>query len=289
MSPMGRVKRWFNRIFGRKNERIQQKHRNETSHERTSPQVPPQSHGDLTRQLRQAVKSGQRAKADILLQNLRDQYPVPTADIVRKEVWGWDMDVLVIRTHAKADVIDAVKNVESTGRKLTAEERADLCTIMFYSCWWSPTAAEHRNDSWMQYLRFTYPQLEGLQPVLDSLIWPDEIVRYPVGHPPLPPWLFLLATATRFYVYNFQDSFMMDAGENLREVLDGLKQEQWDEGWNEVPEEVELDPRDYFPVYDNVPHTNDEHELMQELKKVPDEMREFPGLRFALAKEPLTV
>jgi hypothetical protein len=126
----------------------------------------------------------------------------------------------------------------------------------------------------MRYLRFTYPQLEGLQPVLDSLIWPDEIARYPIGHPPLPPWLFLLPTATRFYVYyNFQDGSMMDAGGNLREVLDRLKLEGWHgkHRWPEVSEDLEIDPRDYFPVYDNIPHTSDEHELMQELKEFPEE------------------
>jgi hypothetical protein len=275
MSLMGRVKRWFKQLLGGKDEQKRLKGGQQKLDKGiTLPAVPPQSHRDLTRQLRQALRRGETAKSDLLLQSLREQYPVPTADIVRKEVWGWNADKLVLRTHAKADGIDAVRNVESTGRKLTGEERTDLCTIMLHSCWWSPTAAEHRNDSWMRYLQFTYPQLEGLQPVLDSLIWPDEITRYPIGLPPLPPWLFLLATATRFYVYNFQDGSMMEAGENMRDVLDGLKLERWHgkHRWKEVPEEVEMDPRDYFPVYDNVPHTTDEHELMQELQEFPEEI-----------------
>jgi len=64
----------------------------------------------------------------------------------------------------------------------------------------------------------------------------------------------------------------MDAGETLLEVLDGLREERWhgERPWEEIPEHVEEDQRDYFPVYDDVPHTDGEHRLMQEV-------REFDG------------
>jgi hypothetical protein len=64
------------------------------------PEVPAQSHGDLTRQLRPTLRRGETAESDLLLQTLRDQYPVPTADIVLKEVWGWNTDKLMLFKNA---------------------------------------------------------------------------------------------------------------------------------------------------------------------------------------------
>lgn len=272
MRPVRRLTEWLRRKLWGDKERREQKDQNEPPDGgSTIHHLPPHTHGDLIRDLRVAVRCGRRQEQEVLLQTLREQYPVPTTDVVRKEVWGWTTDRLVIRTHAKADVADAVRNVESTGRKVTSQDCETLSHIMLHSCWWSPTGADHRNDAWVRYLRFTY-RLVGLQPILDSLIWPNEIAQYPLGHPPLPPWLFLLSTATKFYVFNFQDGCMMDAGDTLQEVLDGLREERWhgEMSWKEVPEQVEEDPGDYFPVYDNVPHTEGEHELMREV-------REFEG------------
>lgn len=266
---MGRIKQWLKRILGRSQAR-QQHDGHKTPGGLTL--AASQSHGDLISQLSAAVERGDTVNSRVLLQRLREKYPIPAADIVGKEVWGWDTDRLVMRSHAKVDASQAVKNVESSGRKLTPEEQEELYIIMSHSCWWSPTTPDHHDDSWMRYIRFVYPQLQGLQPVLDSLIWPDEIARYPLGHPPLPPWLFLLSTSTRFYVFNFQDACMMDAGGTLQEVLDGMRRKRWHgkEMWPEVPEEVEEDARDYFPVYLNVPHTNEEHELMREVQELQE-------------------
>ena len=171
------------------------------------------------------------------------------------------------------DVLDAISNVETiTERKLNDEEREQLRKISFHWCSWSPTAPDHRNDSWVRYLRYAYPELKGLQPILDPLTWSDEIAVYPIGYVPIPPVLFLLATSRKFYVYNYQDDTMFFAGETLAGVLDGLMEERYIEQpmWEDIPRAANAMNEDsdaYFPVYDNVMHTSQEHELEHKVKE----------------------
>src|SRR5271163_4639898 len=175
--------------------------------------APVRTWNELTSELRLVVESGEREKSGRLLEELRRQYPIPTADTSWKDIWGLERDMLILRTHAKQDIVVAIKNVESTGRELDEYEKDQLRTIASHWCYWSPTTYDNANDSSMRFLIFAYPSLKGLQPVLDSLIWTDEIASYPIGHTPLPPWLFLLATSSKFYVYNFQADSMVEAGE----------------------------------------------------------------------------
>jgi hypothetical protein len=209
---------------------------------------------ELEESLREAVKSGGKDRSKRLLEELRQRFPVPAVDIVPKELWGLDSDQVVFRTHARANIEDAVANVESTGRAVNTEDKEQLRLIMSHWCAWSPTAAEHRNDEWMQFLRRDYRQLEGLQPILDTLIWPDELELYPSGHGPLPAWLFLLATKTTYYVYNLEAAILFKAGEDLIDVVDGLQKERWceDELWEQVRNMTYEYPRKYFPVYDDI-------------------------------------
>lgn len=246
-------------------------------------EAPLRTWNEMRTELYHLVESGQREKSERLLEELRRQYDVPSADISWKETWGLEKDQLILRTHAKRDIAVAIKNVESTGRKLGEKEKHQLETIASHWCYWSPTAEDHKNDSWMRYLRFSYPSLKGLQPVLDSLIWADEMARYPIGHTPLPPWLFLLATSSKFYVYNFQNDSMVEAGDTLTEVLDGMRHEGWDNEtiWREVVSptvnDTDYDPVDYFPVYLGVMHTAPEHRLEHKLQEFVSPGKGRPG------------
>ena len=173
---------------------------------------------------------------------------------------GTDTDQLVLQTHSALGIEQAVRNVEGTGRTLSPEETKALERLDTHWCAWSPTSPDHINDSWVWYLRDAYPSLVGLQPILDSLIWPNEISRYPLGHVPRPPWLFLLAPKDRYVVYNFQDCAMLEAGTTLMNVVDGMQKERWiDDIWNLIPRKGTREPCDYFPVYDEVKHTSEEH------------------------------
>jgi len=115
---------------------------------------------------------------------------------------------------------------------------------------------EGTQRSWMRYLRCVY-SLPDLEPVFDSLTWPDEIAEYPCANPPpLTPWLFLLATCNKFYVYvyEYEGTGMFEAGDTLTEVIEGMRQERYFHGdnfWPVVEPVLDQQPaRDYFPVYD---------------------------------------
>jgi hypothetical protein len=99
---------------------------------------------ELTTELQSLVENGERQKSERLLREVRRRFPVPAVDILPKNVWGTAKDQLVLR---RRDIAEAIGNVELTGRKLTDEEKDSLKVLAFHWCAWSPTAAEHRNDS----------------------------------------------------------------------------------------------------------------------------------------------
>jgi hypothetical protein len=167
------------------------------------------------------------------------------------------------------DIGEAIRNVELTGRKLGNGEKDSLKILATHWCKWSPTVAEHRNDSWVRLIRHAYPILEGLQPVFDSLIWPNEIAQYPLGYIPSQPWLFLFATKTGFYIYDYQNDTMFEAGKTLREVIDGMRNQRWKlpDRWDELDCTMSEDPTDYFPVYEMIKHTVEDHPLEYEMRE----------------------
>jgi hypothetical protein len=227
------------------------------------------SFDDRSDDLRRLIESGERKESESLLKELQRKFPVPTMDIIQKEERGTLTDQLILRSHDRMYITQAVRNIEKTGRSLSIDEKEQLRRIAFHSCGWSSTQAGHENDAWMRFLRYAYPDLDGLQSILDSLIWPDEISRYPIGYEPWSPWLFLLATKTKYYVYNFPYMAMLEAGSTLNEVIDGLKKERWMQSptWEEIPSMTMEECYDYFPVYENAKHTSYPHPLEREIKE----------------------
>ena len=225
---------------------------------------------EITSELMRIVNAGDRVMSEQMLTAFRKRFPLPAADILRKEIWGTHTDELVVKTHARMDISYAIKNIERTGRTVSDKDKMDLEMLCSHWCAWSPSLEEHRNEPWIQFLRYAYDDLIGLQPVLDSLIWPEEIAVYPLGYIPPPPSLFLLATSTKFYVYNYHEIAMLEAGCTLADVIEGMRREgYWGKaGWRELPCNKEEDPWDYFPVYDNVPHTAESHKMIIQVKEL---------------------
>ena len=196
-------------------------------------------HNGLTTPDGKDVSIGFDWRSSIMANSARDPYWQAS---VRRE--GID------HPESKAEVEDAIDNVEYTGRAVGAQDKKQLRMIMSHWCGWSPTSAEHRNDPWMQHLRRTY-LLPELQPILDTLTWPEEFAQYPPGRTAAHPSLFFLVTSTSYYIYNFVDFAMFKVGDQLSDVVDGLQRERWIDGelWEEITGRGYEGAEDYFPVY----------------------------------------
>ena len=242
-------------------------HRSHQTQETNNSSIP-MSYPKLKKALRIVLETepGSSLHAQELLKDLRLYYPVPLVEIVDRELWGLETDKLVTRTHAKSNIEDAKRNLGDVRKMiLSEEEEQELLVVMSHWCGWSPTPAEHCYDSWVKFLQINYPQLENLGPVLDSLIWEDEIRQYSIGCPPPQPWLFLLTTRSSFYIYDFQNAAMMPAGTTIRDVIQTLRDRIWEypESWVEEEPYTDKTPLDYFPVYTGLRDENGLYKLRQ--------------------------
>ena len=59
---------------------------------------------------------------------------------------------------------------------------------------------------------------------------------------------------------------MLDAGDTLEDVINGMREQAWRGKWRQLPIITDEDPDDYFPVYDASPHSAEPHTLIQEVK-----------------------
>jgi hypothetical protein len=107
-------------------------------------------------------------------------------------------------------------------------------------------------------------------PVLDSLTWPTEPQHFPVGFTPIEPSFFLLATVEYFYLFDLEGLDLYRARRSLEEVCRGLRECRF-VGYKEgdwTAEEwcgLDLDERDYFPVYGHVRNIDDSFNLQRPL------------------------
>ena len=205
------------------------------------------------------------------LDELHKYYPSPHSEVVGEEVWG--RAKLSISTHLKSDIADAIANIERTGRKIGKDDKRWLKRILTHGCGWSATDSHHLNDSWVLFLRALSGR-DDLVPILDSLVWPEEIARFPHGCYPYEPSFFLLAAPETYYVFILEGLGLYKAGNSLEEVYTGLKQCRYkseDEGDWEAEEWHDscLDERDYFPVYGDNRKSDFTFNLLWPLRKFP--------------------
>jgi hypothetical protein len=71
--------------------------------------------------------------------------------------------------------MDAVSNILRAGRIFYSTEERFIRLLLTHHCGWSGTSPNHINDAWVKFLQAVYPQIEGLTPILDSCVWPEEI------------------------------------------------------------------------------------------------------------------
>lgn len=200
--------------------------------------------------------SSESSKVSEALDELQATFPIPPTEIVSPDIWGTRTPYLRINIHVTASFAEAVNNIEGTGREFTSSDERWLRLILSHWCGWSATKSKHKNEAWVKYLQQLYSHLEGLVPILDSLAWPEDLAHYPAGLCPPEPSLFLLANAHAYYVFELDDLGLCRAGETLEQVYMGLKECKYRGGEGEWPVEewfskgLELDERDFFPIYE---------------------------------------
>ena len=188
------------------------------------------------------------------LEDLHTFSAVPPTEIVGKEVWGTTTARLRVNSHLKSDFANAVSNIKNAGHPLTPIDEKYLHLVLKHWCGWSATHETHLDDAWVQYLQALFPDIQGLKPILDSLVWPEEVPQLPNGFVPQEPSMFLLADRELFYVFILEGLGLFRAGRSLEEVYSGLKESRFlgmsEDDWQaEQWGSLELDERDYFPVY----------------------------------------
>ena len=229
-----------------------------------------------------------------------DEYTRPALKIIDPEIWnthleGYPYGHPTVKTHLKSDFgdiefSDTISNISNVNKQvLSATEEKYLRLLLTHSCGWSSTYHEHANDDWVKYLRVNY-SLPGLTPILDSLMYKEELVDFPLGLKEwVEPSLFLLATTESYYVYFFipdEGSGLFKAGNTLEEVYVGVKEYRhfryqegcWEELENNPALKYSYDERAYFPVYYRKNRwTCDDGEfcLEEELKEFPSQLDHF--------------
>jgi hypothetical protein len=217
---------------------------------------------------------GSSAEISEAVKSLRDNFPRPLAEIVDKNVWETEFDLLVVKSHLNYEFQDAVWNIQNIRATYTAEDERYLRLILTHWCGWSATDPNHSADSWVQYLRAEYAQLKNWQPILDSLTWVEELSEYPIGGAPIRPWLFLLSTKEFFYIYDVENASLCCAGSCLRDVYEGLKagrfQDWREQAWEPEERCIEQDPGNYFPYYLRTP--SGDFSLFRQVKEFSEDL-----------------
>ena len=225
-----------------------------------------------------------------------NEYTLPAMKIIDSQIWPANLERYphgypVVKTHLNSDFgdsefRDAVSNITAlNGLALSAADEKYLRLILTHHSGWSATSPNHTDDAWVKYLRAKY-SLVGLMPILDSMMYAEELVDFPTRLKEwLKPSLFLLATMGVYYVYDFdpdEGSGLYIAGKTLEEVYAGLKEYRYyrcqGDSWEEMPSSPALKYHNedcYFPVYyrkDSLLRDDGEFFLEEDLEEFPSEV-----------------
>lgn len=211
-------------------------------------------------------------EVEAALRELQEKHPVPATEIVGSEIWG--KAFLRIDSHLKPSYDDAVSNILRAGRVFDSTEERFLRLLLTHRCGWSGTSPNHVNDEWVKYVQAVYPQIEGLSPVLDSCVWPEEIGQYPEGRYRFDPSFLLLANSKSYYILVRDELGLYCAGESLGDVYEGMKKGRFHGNkqgdWEPLDynrKYYQMDDRDYFPSYGVLREGDKRMSLVRELKE----------------------
>jgi len=167
---------------------------------------------------------------------------------------------VLYRYHLSNLFISAVSNVEQArpGHQPNATELKYRRHILSFWGGWSATPVEHMNDPCFSYIRHRYRQIKDMTPVLDNIIYPEQVAWMPRSIYLEMATLLLLASPDRYYVYLVEYDALLDAGPMLKDVYEGLREVKRVATFLGCPWEPiepfelwEVDHYLYFPDYDH--------------------------------------
>jgi hypothetical protein len=197
----------------------------------------------------------------------------PPPQLIYGEPWGLSSSCIKtqVACHRNSTFEDALANFPTPLSDL--REQMFLRILLQHPCGWSATPSHHLLGPGFRWLNTIFHHLGGLHPILDAVIWPEDAVFLPTTYDPNgPDFLLLVSKARTYYIYNFWDSKLMEAGRNLEEVYNGMKEWKHNKltsmgGWEGVDNDVEEDEIDeYFPLYKH--HEIDRHWVLEH--KIPE-------------------
>ena len=173
----------------------------------------------------------------------------PTPQIKWGHPLNWAIPHIRVDMHLNTTFSDALDNI---GIPLPEREEMFLQYLIQHPWGWSATPKQHRNASGFRYLSKLYPEVQGLRPVLDNVVWPEDAQYFP---PTLDIdccyTLILFTSESGYYFYKMDDWAMWHAGNTLEEVFEGLKECKYlDNEWD-APDPCTdwAEPGEYFPHY----------------------------------------
>ena len=124
------------------------------------------------------------------LQQLASSLPFhPTPQIISGHPWDRWGPQLRIDKHLNSTLNDALDNI---GKPLSERERIYLQYLIQHPWGWSATPKQHQNSSGFRYLCKLYPEVEGLRPVLDTVVWPEDAKYFPPSLGIGPDYILIL-------------------------------------------------------------------------------------------------
>jgi hypothetical protein len=164
-------------------------------------------------------------KRDKCSLSLAEQLNLPSAlpYLVYGEPWPSSKTITRTNSHLRNDFESALANViRGTGRTPDRDEQAYLRFLLQYPEGWSATDVDHMDHPAFRYIYQRWPHLD-LYPVLDDVTWPEEEPYLPQMVAAHDACFFLLATPENYYIYQYADNDLFNAGSTLEDVYWGVR------------------------------------------------------------------
>ena len=171
----------------------------------------------------------------------------PTPQIKYGHPWNRPFAHVRVDMHLNATFRDALDNI---AMPISDREKMFLHYLIQHIWGWSATPKQHRSASGFRYLSKVYPEVTGLRPVLDNVVWPEDAQYFPPSLGIDNSYVLVLFASESGY-YFMDDWGLYQAGNTLEEVFEGIKEYKYLNNEWDGPDPCTdwFDPEEFFPQY----------------------------------------